>query len=35
MKHPRVDGWLSDKATAEMLVQLARENLRAARAPTL
>jgi hypothetical protein len=35
MRHPRVDGWLSDQATSEMLVKLARENLRMARVPTL
>jgi hypothetical protein len=35
MRHPRVDNWLSDEATSEMLVHLARENLRAARVPTL
>ncbi|HEY8138873.1 MAG TPA: WcbI family polysaccharide biosynthesis putative acetyltransferase [Methylocystis sp.] len=35
MRHPRVDNWLSDDATSEMLARLARENLRAAHVPTL
>ncbi len=35
LRHPRIDNWLSDEATSEMLVRLGRENLRAARGSTL
>jgi len=33
--HPRIDKWLADDATSDLLVGLARENLRAGLTPTL
>jgi hypothetical protein len=35
MAHQRIDNWLSDDATSDYLVRLARENLRAGLTPTL
>jgi hypothetical protein len=33
MRHPRIDAWLDDDATSDMLLRLARENLRAGLTP--